>query len=44
MKAVDNEVTALRRISFGPLTLDEALQPGEYRELTEEEVKILYEA
>lgn len=44
LKAVGNEVTALKRISFGPLTLDEALQPGEYRELTEEEVKILYEA
>lgn len=42
LKAVNNEVTALKRVSFGPLTLDEALQPGEYRELTEEEVKILY--
>lgn len=42
LKAVDNEVTALKRISFGPLTLDEDLQPGEYRPLTEEEVRILY--
>lgn len=43
LKAVDNGVTALKRISFGGLMLDEALQPGEYRELTEDEVKILYE-
>lgn len=42
LKAVGNGVTALKRISFGGLTLDEALQPGKYRELTEEEVKILY--
>lgn len=42
LKAVDNGVTALKRISFGGLALDEALQPGEYRELTEDEVKILY--
>lgn len=42
LKAVDNEVTALKRVSFGPLALDEALQPGEYRELTQEEVTILY--
>lgn len=43
LKAVDNGVIALKRISFGGLALDEALQPGEYRELTEDEVKILYE-
>lgn len=42
LMAVDNGVTALKRVSFGGITLDEALQPGEYRELTEEEVKILY--
>lgn len=42
LKAVDNEVTALKRVSFGPLALDEALRPGEYRELTQEEVTILY--
>ena len=42
LKAVDNSVVALKRISFGGLMLDENLQPGEYRELTEEEVKILY--
>lgn len=43
LKAVGNGVTALKRISFGGLTLDDALQPGEYRKLTEDEVKILYE-
>lgn len=42
LMAVDNEVTALKRISFGGISLDEALQPGEYRELTEDEVKTLY--
>lgn len=42
LQAVDNGVTALKRISFGGLTLDEALQAGEYRELKEDEVKILY--
>lgn len=42
LKAVDNSVTALKRISFGGIDLDENLQPGEYRELTEDEVKILY--
>lgn len=38
LKAVDNEVLALKRISFGALTLDENLAPGESRELTEQEV------
>lgn len=42
LMAVDNSVTALKRISFGGITLDDTLKPGEYRELTEEEVKILY--
>ena len=31
-------VTALRRLSLGPLTLDASLQPGEYRELTVQEL------
>lgn len=31
-------VTALRRVTFGGILLDETLQPGEYRPLTEEEV------
>ncbi len=34
-------VTYLKRLSMGPLQLDEALQPGEFRHLTEEEVEIL---
>lgn len=43
LQAVNNRVTALKRISFGGLMLDQNLQPGEYRELTEQEVAILYE-
>lgn len=42
LMAVDNSVTALKRISFGGIALDNKLKPGEYRELTEDEVKILY--
>lgn len=34
-------VEYLRRISFGPLNLDEELQEGEYRELSNEEVESL---
>lgn len=41
LKAVGNEVTALKRVRFGTLTLDENLKPGEYRELTDEEVAAL---
>lgn len=40
--AVGREVTALHRLTFGSLTLDEALPEGKWRELTEEEVKALY--
>lgn len=32
------EVLYLKRLSMGSLTLDESLQPGEYRPLTEEEL------
>jgi 16S rRNA pseudouridine516 synthase len=39
--AVHNQVTSLSRLSFGPLTLDPALKPGEWRMLTEEEIKAL---
>lgn len=38
---VGNEVLFLKRISFGPLKLDESLLPGEYRELSEEEIERL---
>ena len=37
-------VTALRRLSLGPLTLDASLQPGEYRELTAQELTELLAA
>lgn len=37
------EVTYLKRERMGALALDESLQPGEYRRLTEEELKDLYE-
>ncbi len=39
--AVGGEVKYLKRISFGPLELDDTLKPGEYRELTAEEIKML---
>ena len=39
--ARDNEVTFLQRVSFGPLHLDESLDEGEFRELTEEELDAL---
>lgn len=35
---LDNKVTYLKRIQFGDIKLDETLQLGEYRELTEEEI------
>lgn len=37
-------VTYLKRLSMGPLTLDEALAPGEYRPLTENELAALQQA
>ncbi len=39
--SINNEVTYLKRISMGPLRLDETLKLGEYRHLTEEEVNLL---
>ncbi len=36
--AIGNKVTALHRVSVGTIVLDEFLEPGEYRYLTEEEV------
>ncbi len=41
LQAVDNQVLALERVSFGPLSLDPSLQRGEYRALTEEEIHTL---
>ena len=41
LEALDCKVTYLKRISFGPITLDENLQEGEYRFLTDEELKLI---
>jgi 16S rRNA pseudouridine516 synthase len=41
MEAIDCNVTYLKRVEFGPLELDDSLEPGEYRHLTEEEVSLL---
>lgn len=38
---LQNEVIYLKRVSMGNLNLDNNLKLGEYRELTEEEIKIL---
>ena len=43
-QAVGKPVLLLRRLRFGPLTLDETLKPGEYRELEEKEIAALYAA
>ena len=40
-EAVDNHVEYLKRISMGSLKLDEALELGEYRKLTDEELEKL---
>lgn len=39
--AVGGHVAHLKRLSIGPLRLDDSLAPGAYRELTEEEVAML---
>ncbi len=44
MKAVHNQITALSRITFGPLSLDPSLRTGEYRELSDAEIAQLKEA
>ena len=41
MEAIDCNVTYLKRVEFGPLELDDSLEPGAYRRLTEEEVSLL---
>lgn len=40
-KACNNEVLYLKRVKMGGLDLDESLDLGEYRELTEEEIKLI---
>ena len=42
LQAVDNQVLELKRVSFGGLLLDEGLNPGDYRELTTEEINHLH--
>lgn len=41
--ALGHEVTWLKRVSMGPLTLDESLKEGEYRVLTTSEITALKE-
>ncbi|PAS34179.1 16S rRNA pseudouridine(516) synthase, partial [Vibrio cholerae] len=40
--ALGNKVIGLHRESIGRITLDETLEPGEYRYLTEEEVASIW--
>ncbi|MDH5164019.1 16S rRNA pseudouridine(516) synthase [Bacillus obstructivus] len=40
-EAVDKKVIYLKRIEMGPLQLDESLELGDYRELSDEEVQLL---
>lgn len=42
-EAIGMEVVYLKRLSMGPLVLDEDLELGQYRELTEEELQALEE-
>lgn len=42
--ACGRTVIKLKRLSIGPLKLDESLQPGEYRELSNEELSLLLKA
>lgn len=41
VKAVGGHVCTLKRLSIGALRLDESLAPGEYRELTADELALL---
>lgn len=40
-ESVGSEVVYLKRLSMGTLQLDEALEAGEYRELTSSELEAL---
>ncbi len=42
-EAVGKTVTYLKRIQMGNLTLDESLEPGGWREITDEEINLLCE-
>lgn len=39
--SLGERVVSLKRISFGPLQLEEGLLPGTYRELNDEEIEKL---
>ncbi len=41
MEARHNQITRLERLTFGPLSLDPALAPGEWRLLTDDEIRAL---
>ena len=41
LEALDNKITYLERISFGPLVLDASLARGEWRYLSDEEIRAL---
>ena len=41
LSALDNKITYLERLTFGPLTLDSSLKRGEWRYLTENEIAAL---
>ena len=43
LESVNNKITYLERITFGPLALDENLERGQWRFLTEKEIKKLEE-
>ena len=43
LESVNNKITYLERITFGPLALDENLERGQWRFLTENEIKGLEE-
>lgn len=42
-ESIGMKVLFLKRISMGPLVLDQSLEPGTYRELTETEISLLKE-
>lgn len=44
MQAVGKEVTYLKRLEMGPISLDDTLELGAYRELTSEEIDLLKKA
>lgn len=44
IKAVGGHVFYLKRLAIGPVRLDEALRPGEYRPLRTEELKAIFTA